>query len=238
MKYTIQALSMLIFTALHTKTVCKVPDMVLTFSKGSEIVAGSTLPNGWSIVRGKGTVYSFLSATPDVLNATSFCGNTMIGIKSTVSLSDYKFITWKWKAVALPESAMENDKKKNDSACGIYLLLKNGIFPKAIKYVWSSNLPVGSVVQSAYNANVKIIVMESGKEKCNQWVTETSNVKNDIVRCFGEKEKFSHILGFGLLTDADNTRSCAAACYGAIIMTTDTMALPAEPNDSTDVAQK
>jgi hypothetical protein len=238
MKSNIQAFSIILFAALHTKTVCKVPDMVLTFSKGNEIVAGSTLPNGWSVVRGKGTVYSFLSAAPDVLNATSSCGNTMIGIKTTVSLSDYKFITWKWKAVALPESAMENDKRKNDSACGIYLLFKNGIFPKAIKYVWSSNLPVGSVVQSAYNANVKIIVMESGKEKCNQWVTETSNVKNDIVRCFGEKEKFSRILGFGLLTDADNTRSYAAACYGTIRMTSDTTAMLAEPDDSTVAAQK
>jgi hypothetical protein len=80
--------------------------------------------------------------------------------------------------------------------------------------------------------------MESGKEKCNQWVTETSNVKNDIVRCFGEKEKFSRILGFGLLTDADNTRSYAAACYGTIRMTSDTTAMLAEPDDSTVAAQK
>jgi hypothetical protein len=222
MGFKIKISALIAMAVLQTGSFCKAPDIIVPFMPGCDTVAGSILPKGWSVVRGKGTTYSFNDVIPDALHAVSRSGNTMIGIKLPASLNDYSYICWKWKAIKLPESGAENDKKKNDCVCGIYVMLKTGIFPKAIKYVWSATLPVGTIITSSLNSNLKVIILESGKEKCGQWVCERVNIKKDIARCYGEKEQIPNILGIGLMTDADNTRSITESCYGQIKIVSDT----------------
>jgi len=186
--------------------------LAFTFAKdGSE----KNLPLDWKVMKGRGTEYSvgkedFLV----VLHAVSHEGNTLIGRKIQLSLLDYPVMSWEWKAVQLPDSGNEEEKRKNDSGCGIYVLLKTGLFFKAVKYVWSTTLPAGTVLESRHNANVKIIVLESGKARCGEWVSESVNVRDDIRRCFGNK--WIEIHGIGIMTDADNTHSSAEAYYGNI----------------------
>jgi hypothetical protein len=189
-------------------------DTSLAFFPGKD-ASEKNLPLEWKAMRGKGTEYSVAKEdSMVVLHAVSHQGNTLIGRKIQLPIANYPVMSWKWKAVQLPDSGKETEKRKNDSSCGVYVLLKTGLFFKALKYVWSTTLPVGTALESRHNSNVKIIVLESGKERLGQWVSERVNVRDDINRFFGDK--WNEIHGIGIMTDSDNTHSSAEAWYADI----------------------
>jgi Protein of unknown function (DUF3047) len=190
------------------------PDTSLAFTFAKD-ASEKKLPFEWKVMKGKGTEYSVVKEdSMVVLHAVSHEGNTLIGRKIQLSLPDYPVMSWKWKAVQLPDNGKETEKHKNDSGCGIYVLLKTGLFFKAVKYVWSTTLPAGTVLESRHNSNVKILVLESGKDRVGQWISERVNIRDDIKRCFGDK--WTEIRGIGIMTDADNTHSSAEAWYADI----------------------
>jgi Protein of unknown function (DUF3047) len=190
------------------------PDTSLAFTFAKD-APEKNLPLEWKVMRGKGTEYSV--AREDslvVLHAVSHQGNTLIGRKIQLLIANHPVMSWKWKAMQLPDSGKETEKHKNDSSCGVYVLLKTGLFFRALKYVWSTTLPAGTALESRHNSNVKIIVLESGKEHLGQWVSERVNVRDDINRFFGDK--WNEIHGIGIMTDSDNTHSSAEAWYADI----------------------
>jgi hypothetical protein len=190
------------------------PDTSLAFSAAKD-APEKNLPFEWKVMKGRGTEYSIAQEdSVVVLHAVSHQGNTLIGRKILLSLADYPVMSWKWKAVQLPDSGKETEKHRNDSSCGVYVLLKTGLFFKALKYVWSTTLPAGTVLESRHNSNVKILVLESGKERLGQWLSERINIRDDVNRCFGDK--WNQIRGIGIMTDADNTHSSAEAWYADI----------------------
>ena len=60
-----------------------------------------------------------------------------------------------------------------------------------------------------------MIVVESGPERLNQWVSEERNVYEDYKKAFGEEP--SLISGVAIMTDTDNTGESATAYYGDIM---------------------
>lgn len=59
-----------------------------------------------------------------------------------------------------------------------------------------------------------MIVVESGSEKLNQWVTEERNVFEDYQKAFGQEPL--PISGVAIMTDTDNAGELAIAYYGDI----------------------
>lgn len=93
-------------------------------------------------------------------------------------------LTWKWRALTLPEGASE--KGKNDTGGAIYVTFGSDWLgrPKSIKYTYSSSLPVGTVVSFG---PLKVIVVSSGREPGNdEWKTQTRHVINDYRQVFGD----------------------------------------------------
>jgi hypothetical protein len=60
-----------------------------------------------------------------------------------------------------------------------------------------------------------MIVVESGPERLNQWVTEERNIGEDYRRAFGEDSPM--VSGVAIMTDTDNTGESATAYYGDIV---------------------
>lgn len=118
--------------------------------------------------------------------------------------------TWKWRAITLPKGAAENNKATNDSACGVYVVF-GGYTGKALKYVWSSTLPVGSFYEKKPN-EFYFVVAESGPSKVGTWQTESVNVVEDYKKAFKE-DLTKNPDGFGLLTDGNATHTAAACDY-------------------------
>jgi hypothetical protein len=150
--------------------------------------------------------------------------------KISWDIKQYPVIKWDWRIHAIPSGGNEKIKSRNDSAAAIYVVFPKNIIPflswqyqpaNWIKYVWSSTLPVGTVVSrefSRFGLNLykgRYVVVASGEKDLKKWLTFKRNVKEDYKRFFGEEPKYNPIV-IGILTDANNTKSQAAADYGNI----------------------
>lgn len=118
--------------------------------------------------------------------------------------------SWGWRATTLPKGAAENNPKKNDSACGVYVLFGN-YTGHVLKYVWSTTLPIGTAVEKK-PGEFYMIVMESGSKNLGTWQTITINVVEDYKRLF-KKAPEKNPEGFGILTDGNATHTPSACDY-------------------------
>lgn len=90
-----------------------------------------------------------------------------------------------------------------------------------IKYVWSSTLPVGTViprkkVQSGvilYDA--RYIVVASGGKDLGKWMSFKRDVISDYKKHFGKAPSANPVM-VAILTDSDKTGSSAVADYANI----------------------
>jgi len=83
-----------------------------------------------------------------------------------------------------------------------------------LMYVWCNQRPVNSVIQNPRTDRIRKIVVESGAGRLNQWINYERNIRADYEKAFGEPP--GALIGIGLMTDSDNTRSQAQAWYGPI----------------------
>ncbi|PIU57790.1 MAG: hypothetical protein COS89_03630, partial [Deltaproteobacteria bacterium CG07_land_8_20_14_0_80_38_7] len=97
-------------------------------------------------------------------------------------IDKYPYLSWKWRARILPEGAREDDGSKNDSACGVYVIIGQWD-GQTIKYVWSTSLPIGTEV-SRRNGKLKVSVLETSSKNLNNWRQESINVTADYEKLF------------------------------------------------------
>lgn len=83
-----------------------------------------------------------------------------------------------------------------------------------LMYVWCNKRPIDTVIHNPRTDRVRKIVVESGPANLNQWLTYERNIKADFEKAFGEAP--GALVGIGLMTDSDNTRSKTLAWYGPI----------------------
>ena len=126
------------------------------------------------------------------------------------SLSASPTLSWKWRAQELPKGAREDNRATNDSACGVYVVFgkTSGV---ALKYVWSSSLPVGYVWEKE-PGKFYVIVLASGTSNLGKWETEKVNVLEDYKKYF-KKDPKKDPSGVGIMSDANATHSVAACDY-------------------------
>lgn len=121
--------------------------------------------------------------------------------------TDLPVLSWDWKANRLPPGAREDRDPVNDSAGALYVVFSMDGFlvkrPKAIKYVYSSALPVGTVVSYG---KLKVVVVSSGLT--GEWETVRRNVLDDYRELFGGRPP-RRPLSLRLWSDSDNTGSPA-----------------------------
>jgi len=178
--------------------------------------------NAWEIIMGNAQMFDVSrEGSRTVLHAFTSGGNICLGKKISVPLGNYPILHWAWKVIVLPSGGREDVKKKNDSAAGIIIGLKRGFAFNALKYVWSSTLPVGSVVRDGPGAYDRVIVLESGGSRTGKWISEKVDFGKDIRRCFDDR--YSGIQGVSIMTDSDNTRSSAEAYYADLSFSTDSL---------------
>lgn len=85
-----------------------------------------------------------------------------------------------------------------------------------LMYVWCNTRPAGTVIRSPRTDRIRKLVVESGPEKLNQWLDYERDVRADFERAFGEAP--GALVGIGIMTDSDNTRSTTKAWYGPVRM--------------------
>ncbi len=128
-------------------------------------------------------------------------------------LTAYPMLAWSWRPRQFPKAADEREEPTNDSALAVYMLVPHSKVagPKAVKYIWSEKVPVGTHLTSN-GGLTQVRVLRSGREGLGEWRQEKVNVLEDYRRYFDVKEPPKPI-GIAVLTDADATKSSAAGDY-------------------------
>ena len=142
--------------------------------------------------------------------------DVQIGLEFAFEPSDYPILRWRWRATKLPSGANERAKRTNDSAAAVYVIFDSGILPRAIKYVWSSSLPVGTRFDSPVYWRAKVVVLQHGPAMPGEWRQETVNFYQDYKSLFGFEP--GEVRGIALLTDSDTMTSVAEAAYDDLIL--------------------
>jgi hypothetical protein len=183
--------------------------------KGKKFLRGTTLnDSSLSIQIGK------------LVNNTKMTGPSRVNWY----IYNYPFLSWEWRVHMIPENGNESKGETNDSAAGIYVMFQRKNIPMAgwkyqpvnwIKYVWSSTLPVGTVLsRKSKKANFTLydgryVVVASGKKNLGRWITFKRNVLEDYIKLFGKKPQFNPVM-VAILTDSNSTKSRAVADYANI----------------------
>jgi DUF3047 family protein len=145
---------------------------------------------------------------------------------------DRPVLSWRWKVMDLSPT----EKSPDDSPVRImvnfageysripfgdrvfydeFRLVTGQDLPYAgVMYVWGSRTPRGGVAPNRYTSRIRMIAVESGREKLGQWLEETRNVEEDFRQLFGEEP--GRIVSVGLMTEADGNDRELEAYYGDI----------------------
>lgn len=83
-----------------------------------------------------------------------------------------------------------------------------------LMYVWCNQRPPGTVIESARTGRIRKLVVESGPDRLGRWIDYERDIRADYERVFGEPP--GALVGVGLMTDTDNTRTETRAWYGPL----------------------
>lgn len=83
-----------------------------------------------------------------------------------------------------------------------------------LMYVWSNDLPVGTVITNPRTDRIRKIVIESGPRRLGQWLHYERDIRADFMQAFGEPPQV--LQSIAIMSDADNTKGRTQAWYGTI----------------------
>ena len=175
------------------------------------------LPKSWQ-TRGNAqrTVYQ-IQAEPDgnrYLAAESAGSDVQLGIEMESRPQEFPILSWRWRVNELPRGGDERNSGTLDSAASVYAVLGSRLFPRVLKYVWSTSVPTGSSFKHPGSDRMAIIVVNSGAGSLGQWQQVSRDLVADFKAAFGSAPPTQ--IAIGVKTDSDSTRSSARADYDDI----------------------
>lgn len=215
---------------------------LLEAGKFSAVQPGDTFPDGWNPLTFKTierhTQYRLVKDGDDVVvMAESIAASSGLSKEVTIDPKEYPIVQWRWKVANLIEKSDTAKKAGDDYAARLYITFaydpkKVGMMERAkfeaarmlygqyppvgaINYIWATKEPKGRVVPNPYTDRAMMIVVQTGADGLNTWLTEERNLYKDYKQAF--KEEPPMISGVAIMTDTDNTGESATAYYGDIV---------------------
>lgn len=211
---------------------------VTHFSDGKP---GEALPGGWRLWTfsrfKKPTSYHLVSDDGRTVIRAS-ADSSASGLVHDVRIDPRRFpvIHWHWKVTQAIPNADNTKRQFEDSPARVVVSFSGDaskfsfddkMFASQVKaftgqelpyatlmYIWGNRRPPESVITNSHTGRIKMIVVQSGRDKVGNWVEETRNIVDDYRKAFGEEPSTIHSVG--IMTDTDNTESQARAYYGDI----------------------
>lgn len=211
--------------------------------KFSSAEVGSALPAGWEKVElpygGKSEFHIVADGKTRALQLRSAGSFGSAAHRLSVDTSNAPLVRWRWKIDHALQKANLETKAGEDFAARLYVSFdfpaeelpagermklslagaNGGFVPAAaICYVWDNSHAVGTSAWSPYFSHVRVIVLQSGKDRVGQWAEETRDVEADFLAAFGDKwkGKIPKITGVVAGNDTDQTGESVTAWFGDI----------------------
>lgn len=172
-----------------------------------------------------------------VVKAVSRAAASGLIRKIQIDPMEYPLVEWRWKVSNVLQKGDVTKKEGDDYPARIYITfaydpsklsfsdsikykaakLMFGEYPPTgtINYIWGSHAVADTTVPSPFTDRAMMIVVESGDEKTNRWVTQKRNLLEDYRNAFHTDPPL--ISGVAIMTDTDNTGEAATAYYGDIV---------------------
>lgn len=172
----------------------------------------------------------------DAMAVTAVSSASMLRHAVRIEPAELGNVRFSWKVPALIAQANMAQRDTDDSPVRIVLafegdrskfsaknamlselahLLTGEHMPYAtLMYVWCNQQEPGSVIINPRTDRIRKLVLESGPKKLNQWLDYERDIRADYEKAFGEAP--GALVGIGIMTDTDNTRSTARAWYGPV----------------------
>jgi len=176
------------------------------------------IPKGWSLEKSP-SKESKISIEQDkegnILRLISVGDTFGLEKKISFDIRKYPYLTWRWKALRLPNGGDIRKRETDDEAGQVYVLFPR--FPKMVNtrsvgYIWDTNAPQGSSGTSTAYSKMKYVVLQSGASRLGQWIWETRNVYEDYEKLFEEEPPEAG--GVLLYVNTQHTQSSAGIEYG------------------------
>lgn len=150
-------------------------------------------------------------------------------------------LRWRWRLdQALPDADLRH-RETDDTALKVCLLFnaptdKLGVLDKSLLsvaramssekvpaatlcYVWDTSLPVGTLLENAFTARIRMIVVDSGTKGLGHWVSHRQDVAADFQRAFGhEFPALPPLEAVVVGADADNTGGHSVGFVGDVTL--------------------
>jgi hypothetical protein len=216
------------------------PDLleVGLFSRAGE---ADGLPAGWKPLTfknvPKATQYQLVKdGETVVVKAVSEAAASGLIKEVRIDPNEYPIVQWRWKVANVLQKGDVTKKSGDDYAARLYITFeydpeRAGLFEKAkyraakaifgpdvpfraLNYIWESKAAKGSIIPNPYTDWTMMVVVQSGRDSLNRWITEERNLAEDFKKAF--KEPPLVVSGVAIMTDTDNTQEQATAYYGDI----------------------
>jgi hypothetical protein len=132
-------------------------------------------------------------------------------------------VSWRWKVDhSLTENKHEMEKKGDDYAARVFVVFKSSFFlpwtSRSICYVWAGNQSAGSIYKNPYSGGVQTMVLQSGDDNAEVWMSEERDIVADYELCFGERP--AKLSGVAVMVDTDQTGARATAWFDDLVVET------------------
>lgn len=176
----------------------------------------------------------------DAMAATSQSSASMLRKEVRIEPAELAAVRFSWKVPELIAQADMALREADDSPVRVVLMFegdrskfspKNAMLSElaraltgeelpyaTLMYVWCNTRPAGSVILNPRTDRIRKLVVESGAGKLHQWVDYERNIRADYKAAFGEEP--GALVGIGIMTDSDNTRSQTKSWYGPVTVGT------------------
>ena len=172
----------------------------------------------------------------NVMAATAVSSASLLRQKIRIEPQELAQIKFSWKVPELIALADLAVRENEDSPVRIVLAFegdRSKLSPKnamlselahamtgeplpyaTLMYVWCNSRPPGTVINGGRTDRIRKMVVESGTANLNMWLDYERNIRADFEKAFGEAP--GALVGIGIMTDSDNTRTTARAWYGQV----------------------
>jgi hypothetical protein len=216
-------------------------DAIVAVGRFSAMTPGARVPDWEPMTFDKIPSHTRYALVTDngrtVLRADSQASASGLVRNMTLDPNAFPVLTWDWKISNTVVDGDVTQKSGDDYAARIYITFSEdpgqlSFFQRArmsavkmlygktppsaaLAYVWANRAPVGSVHPNPYTDRVRMIVVESGRARVNQWRSARRDIVDDFRRAFGTDPP--PITGIAVMTDTDNTGESATAWFGDIV---------------------
>lgn len=148
----------------------------------------------------------------------------------------YPWLSWQWRIENTLNKGDVTTKQGDDCAARIYVAFEfveegktfwdrfrhkaaciaagKKLPGTALTYIWGNKAIPGTIIDSPYTPQSKMVIVESGNGLKGKWVLEKRNIMKDYQTAFGHAPP--KIMGIAIMTDTDNTGASTTAYYGDI----------------------